>query len=119
MLLAGDRSEAAEIITRAVDAQCSIRDIYLKVFRPSLYEVGRLWQTGQITVAHENHFSAATQLIMSESYPRIYQYATKNGGVAVAACVAGELHEIGLRISADLLELEGWRTCYLGTNMPA
>ncbi|MGA9697066.1 MAG: cobalamin-dependent protein [Dehalococcoidales bacterium] len=118
-LLAGDRAEAAEIITRAVDTQCSIRDIYLQVFKPSLYEVGRLWQTGQITVAHEHFFSAATQLIMSELYPRIHQHAAKNGRVAVAACVSGELHEIGLRMSADLLELEGWRTCYLGANMPA
>jgi MerR family transcriptional regulator, light-induced transcriptional regulator len=118
-LLAGDRAEASEIITRAVDAQISIRDIYLNVFKPSLYEVGRLWQTGQITVAHEHFFSAATQLIMSELYPRIHQHAVKNGNVVVAACVSGELHEIGLRMAADLLELEGWQTYYLGANTPA
>jgi methanogenic corrinoid protein MtbC1 len=39
--------------------------------------------------------------------------------VAVAACVAGELHEIGLRMITDLLELEGWQTFYLGANTPA
>ncbi len=118
-LLAGDRAEAEEIITKAVDAQVSIRDIYLHVFKPGLYEVGRLWQSGKITVAHEHYFSAATQLIMSELYPRIHRYTAKNSGVVVAACVSGELHEIGLRMAVDLLELEGWRTCYLGANMPA
>jgi methanogenic corrinoid protein MtbC1 len=56
---------------------------------------------------------------MSEFYPAIQKHVTKTGRVAVAACVAGELHEIGLRMSADLLELEGWRTYYLGANMPA
>jgi methanogenic corrinoid protein MtbC1 len=118
-LLAGDRAGAADIIMNAINSQVSIRDIYLGVFKPSLYEVGRLWQTGQITVAHEHYFSAATQLIMSELYPLIHRQANKNGRIAVAACVAGELHEIGLRMSADLLELEGWQTYYLGANMPA
>ena len=79
-LLAGDRAEAAEIITRAVDTQIGIRDIYLNVFKPSLYEVGRMWQTGQITVAHEHFFSAATQLIMSELYPHIHQHACRCQG---------------------------------------
>jgi methanogenic corrinoid protein MtbC1 len=30
-----------------------------------------------------------------------------------------ELHEVGLRMSADLLEMAGWQTWYLGANMPA
>ena len=118
-LLAGNREEAAELIMKAVENGVSIRDIYLEVFKPGLYEVGRLWQSGQITVAHEHYFTAATQLIMSELYPRIHRHTAQNRGVVVAACVSGELHEIGLRMSADLLELEGWQTYYLGANTPA
>ena len=34
------------------------------------------------------------------------------------ACVAGETHEIGTRMVADLLELAGWDTIYLGGNVP-
>jgi methanogenic corrinoid protein MtbC1 len=118
-LLAGNREEAAGVIMKAVDNGVSIRDIYLNVFKPGLYEIGRLWQTGQITVAHEHFFSAATQLIMSELYPRIHRQIARKGNVAVAACVSGELHEIGLRMAADLLELEGWQAYYLGANTPA
>ncbi len=95
-LLAGNREEAAGLVMQAVDNGVSIRDIYLHVFKPGLYEVGRLWQSGRITVAHEHYFSAATQLIMSELYPRIHRHTAKNSGVVVAACVSGELHEIGL-----------------------
>jgi hypothetical protein len=36
----------------------------------------------------------------------------------VAACVSGELHEIGVRMLCDLLEMEGWNTIYLGANVP-
>lgn len=119
VLLDGERGKAGELITGAVDSGVSIRDIYLQVLAPCLYEVGRLWQTGQVTVAHEHFFSAATQFIMSELYPRIHKHAALNGRVAIAACVEGELHEIGLRMISDLLELEGWQTFYLGANTPA
>jgi methanogenic corrinoid protein MtbC1 len=119
VLLAGERGEASELITRAIESGVSIQDIYLRVLAPCLYEVGRLWQTGRITVAHEHFFSAATQFIMSELYPLIHKHVAQKGRVAVAACVAGELHEIGLRMITDLLELEGWRTFYLGANTPS
>ncbi|MGI2335863.1 MAG: cobalamin B12-binding domain-containing protein [Dehalogenimonas sp.] len=118
LLLVGDRQAARELIIRKLDEGAGIADIYLRVFQPALYEVGRLWQTGRITVAHEHFCSAATQLIMSELYSRIQAKANKKGQLVVAACVAGELHEIGLRMSADLLELAGWRTLYIGANTP-
>lgn len=119
VLLAGERGKASELIARAIDRGVSIRDIYLRVLKPCLYEVGRMWQNGRITVAHEHFFSAATQLIMSELYPQIHKQVVPDGRMAVAACVEGELHEIGLRMVSDLLELEGWRTFYLGANTPA
>lgn len=37
----------------------------------------------------------------------------------IAACVGAELHEIGLRMVADLFELDGWDTYYLGANLPS
>ena len=35
------------------------------------------------------------------------------------ACVAGEQHELGGRTLADVFELNGWRTSFLGANLPA
>jgi methanogenic corrinoid protein MtbC1 len=118
ILLTGDRAVAADLIMNTIKNQMKIRDIYVGVFKPALYEVGRMWQAGLITVAHEHFFTAATQFIMSELYPQIHKNVIKNGRVAVAACVAGELHEVGLRMCADLLELAGWQTFYLGANTP-
>jgi len=117
-LLRGDRHAAGRLVIEAVDAGVAVKDIYLHVFQESQYEVGRLWQLNRISVAQEHYCSAATQFIMSLLYPHIFN-AEKNGHVMVAACVAGDLHEIGLRIITDFLEIEGWDTFYLGASTPA
>lgn len=117
-LLAADRQSASRLILGAVGQGVSVRDIYLHVFQPSQHEVGRLWQANAATVAQEHFCTAATQLIMAQLYPYIFATA-KTGRRLVATAVPGELHEIGLRMVTDLLELDGWDTHYLGANMPA
>jgi methanogenic corrinoid protein MtbC1 len=70
-----------------------------------------------LSVAQEHYCTAATQLIMSQLYPHIFE-TEKNGRTLVATCVAGDLHEIGVRMVADFFEMEGWDTFYLGANAP-
>ena len=117
LLLACERHAAGRLILDAVDSGVSIRDVYLLVFQPCQREVGRLWEAGRITVAQEHYCTAATQVIMSQLAPRLFT-AERNGRRAVIACVAGETHEVGPRMVADLLELGGWDTIYLGGNVP-
>ncbi len=118
-LLRTDRHAASRMILADVEAGASVKDIYLNVFQPAQREIGRLWQTGRVTVAQEHYCSAATQLIMSQLYPYIFTGRRDKGRRLVACCVGGELHEIGLRMVADLLEMAGWDTYYLGANTPA
>ena len=117
LLLACDRHAAGRLILDAVDSGVSIRDVYLLVFRPCQREVGRLWEAGRITVAQEHYCTAATQVIMSQLAPRLFGTERK-GRRAVIACVAGEAHEVGPRMVADLLELGGWDSIFLGGNVP-
>ncbi len=56
---------------------------------------------------------------MSQLYPYIFRAEKEPRGTIVAACVTGELHEIGARMLCDLLEMEGWNTIYLGANVPS
>jgi MerR family transcriptional regulator, light-induced transcriptional regulator len=117
-LLRGERHVASRIILNAVQAGTSIRDIYLRAFQPSQREVGRLWQMNEINVAQEHYCTAATQLIMSQLYQHIFT-GQKAERTVIAACVAGDLHEIGARMVADLMEMDGWNTIYLGANVPS
>ncbi|MEJ7769333.1 MAG: cobalamin-dependent protein [Chitinophagaceae bacterium] len=42
----------------------------------------------------------------------------KKTATMVACTVSGNLHELGIRMVADLFEIDGWNTYYLGANMP-
>jgi methylmalonyl-CoA mutase cobalamin-binding domain/chain len=116
-LLNGNRFEASKIIMDAIKKGVPVKDIYIDIFQKSQYEVGRLWLENKITVAKEHFCSAATQQIMSQLYPYIFN-TDRNGKRMVAANVGGELHEIGIRMVADFFELDGWDTYYLGANTP-
>ncbi len=117
-LMASDRNAASQLILKAVkEHHTPIQQIYLHVFQPCQREVGLLWQTGRLSVAQEHFCTAATQLCMSQLYPYIFGN-DKNGKVSVITCAQGELHEIGVRMVADLLEMNGWDAFYLGANVP-
>jgi methanogenic corrinoid protein MtbC1 len=117
-LLRGERHIASRLILDAVNKdKISVKDIYLHVFQASQYEIGRLWQMNQISVAQEHYCTAATQLIMSQLYSYIFS-TERLDHTLVATSVGGDLHEIGVRMIADFFEMEGWDTYYLGANTP-
>ena len=116
-LLRGERHSASHCVLEAAKTGVSIKDLYLHVFQRTQYEIGRLWQMNQISVAQEHYCTAATQLIMSQLYPSILA-TKKKPHVLVASCVSNELHEIGGRMVADFLEMDGWNTFYIGANTP-
>ena len=118
LILDGKRQEAADYVFGLLDAGESIRGIYLDVFQPALYEVGRLWENNTISVAREHYCTAVTQSIISRMYPRMFTAET-NGLVMVGCCVQDELHEIGIRMVCDFFEMDGWDSHYLGANNPS
>lgn len=116
-LLHGNRNKANELIQELISRDVLITDIYMEIFHESQREIGKLWQINKITIAEEHYCTAATQLIMGQLYPKIFE-TPKNDLVFIGACVGGELHELGVRMVSDFLELAGWNTYYLGANTP-
>jgi len=117
-LLRGDRHSASQFVMKAVEEGVPVKEIYLDIFQNSQYEIGRLWLDNQISVATEHFCTAATQSIMAQLYPYIFT-TERFGRRLVAACVGGELHELGIRMVSDFFEMDGWDTYYLGANSPA
>lgn len=116
-LLRGDRQLASRLVLHAVEQGTPVRHIYLHVFQPAQHEIGRLWQLNRISVAEEHYCTAATQLIMSQLYPYIFA-SPRIGRTLVAACVSGDLHELGARMVSDFFEMDGWDSYYTGASTP-
>ncbi|MBP2629280.1 MAG: cobalamin B12-binding domain protein [Firmicutes bacterium] len=90
---------------------------YVEIIEPSLYEVGRLWEMGHISVAQEHLATAmVNRLLLTIFLHTGLGEATKPKVVIAAA--PNELHEIGASMVTDLLEQHGWQVDYLGANMP-
>jgi methanogenic corrinoid protein MtbC1 len=118
LLLQGDRQRPSELILQTIqEGQATVQDVYLQVFQPALYEVGRLWESSQVSVAVEHFCTAATQLVMSQLFPYILS-SKKASCSMVGCCVGNELHEVGMRMVSDFFEMQGWETYFLGANCP-
>ena len=114
----GDRRRAFQIIDTARDAGLDLAGIYLGIFQPALREIGGLWQNNELTVAEEHLATAITEAAMARAYERAFTWSTDGSRTLIAACADVERHEVGLRMLCDLLDLEGWRTTYLGSTVP-
>ncbi len=116
-LLEGDKEAASQLIFEAAEQGASPQDIYLYVFQSCQEQIGLLWQEGRLSVAQEHYCSAMTMLLMGQLYTRLVPPPAKPY-TAVIACVSHELHEIGARTVATFLEMDGWKTVYLGAQTP-
>ncbi|MBN2281115.1 MAG: cobalamin-dependent protein [Candidatus Marinimicrobia bacterium] len=116
-LLRGDRNVAANLIFDAIEHGIPIKKIYLQVFQPVQYEVGRLWHLNKINVAKEHYCTAVTQNIIARLYAHLFT-GQKSDKKIIATCAPGELHELGIRMVADFFQMEGWDTYFLGANTP-
>jgi methanogenic corrinoid protein MtbC1 len=117
-ILEGDRQKAASQLVDAAANGFSVRDIYLRVLVPVQHELGRMWHVGEVTVAEEHFATAVTASVMARLLP-MAQPKPRDGRVAIAVAVQCNGHELAARIVADFLELEGWRSIYLGADLPA
>lgn len=116
-VLEGNVADAIATVRRAAENGLDSRGVYLEVLLPAQREIGRLWHLGDVSVAEEHLVSATTQrsmAVLANTAPA----AEPNGKTLVAAAVAGNAHDIGLRAVADLFQLEGWRAIFVGSDVP-
>ena len=117
-LLSGRRAECGEFVEQLISEGWGMRDLYLKLFHQSLYDIGILWEQNQISVAAEHLATAVTESLLTLVYPAVFG-AERMGKRIVVSCVANEFHQIGAKMIADVCELNGWDSYFLGANTPS
>lgn len=100
-------------------SQKTFREVFRTVFLPFLNDIGLLWQTGVITIAHEHFLS---NLLRQKILYQIDQLHTTlpnpDQKVFVLYLPDNEVHELGLLYAQYELILHGHRTIYLGQSVP-
>lgn len=115
--LAGDLASARRTILTASDLGLSLDVIFGSVLRPALWELGKRWTNGAVSVAQEKEVSEVTRDLIAELGLRAAAPSGSATGGVVAACVAGERHELGLRMVSGLLRARGVSVHFLGADV--
>lgn len=116
-LLEPNTRKAVEVSQAYIKTVWDIPKWWEQIITPALYEVGRLWAEGEITVGQEHVATSITQRVISLHYPKILEIPRQHGTIVVSAS-PNEFHEIGARILADMLEIHGWDVYFTGANTP-
>jgi methanogenic corrinoid protein MtbC1 len=83
---------------------------------PLLEAVGDAWSSGDLDVRHEHFASACLGDFLRSVRMPLDDRAT--GEVVALATFPGELHGLGLQMSAVVFAAAGWRPLVLGVNTP-
>jgi methanogenic corrinoid protein MtbC1 len=116
-LLQGEPKDSLHIAHAAVVDASTLKEFMLQVIQPSMYKIGAMWESGEISVAREHLASSIVSTVLSSLYAATELPGPEKGHVLVAA-TSNEYHELGAWILSIMLEISGWHVSYLGANMP-
>ncbi len=106
---------AAHAILDAALTRFTVDGVADQVVLPAMREIGKRWQSGEISVAQE-HF--ATGVLRERMLALGRNWGAGIGPRALLACPPGELHDLGLVAFGVVLRDRGWRITYLGPDTP-
>jgi MerR family transcriptional regulator, light-induced transcriptional regulator len=106
---------ATQAVLDRLLADLSLPTVLRDVVLPYLADLGERWQRGAASIAME-HF--ASNIIRGRLAGLARGWGSGHGPQALLACPPGELHDMALMIFGIVLNRNGWRIDFLGTNTP-
>lgn len=113
----GDEAACGEIMDAAFRGNAGMLDIYQELIGPAMVHIGAWYKVEAIDVGQEHLASEIAQRMMARTV-QIVGPARKHGKLVLLGCAPNGWHVIGLRMIADYMRFCGWRTLYLGANVP-
>ena len=115
LLLRGDSAECLKLADQTIVTTADLKRFYLDVICPSMYRIGQLWESNQVTLSEEHLATVIVSQVMTSQYPRIIQFNVTRGK-SVVCLSANEFHELGARMVADFMEMAGWDVHFIGKS---
>lgn len=100
-------------------SETSFKEVFYTIFIPFIHEIGFLWQTNTISIAHEHFISylIKQKLLINTEKLQLLE-PTKTDKVFVLYLPDNEIHELGLMYLNYEIQLNGYKTIYLGETVP-
>ena len=92
-----------------------IEQVCDQLIKPTLWEIGRLWEQGLITVSIEHFASSFFHSLLTALFHALPPGET--GPLIILCCAPGEEHELAPLMLALLLRRAGMHVAYLGQNI--
>lgn len=113
----GMADEASAMILRAIDQGMSPQSAITEVLMPAEREIGNLWHSNDASIAQEHLLTNTTAELLAVIGQK-FAGERLDDRTAIAASVTGNVHDMGIRAAAVLLRIAGWRTVFLGSDLP-
>lgn len=113
----GDEAGCQAVVDCAMRAKAPLLEIYEELLGPAMGMVGAWYRVEAIDEAQEHMASSITERVMARIVS-VAGPARKTDFLCVLGCAPDSHHVIGLRMISDYLRLQGWRTLFIGANVP-
>ncbi len=110
-------AETLESVLMQASVGLSRRALFEQVVGPLMYSVGDMWRDGELKVVHEHLASAVVRTFLSNMSGAYKSH--ESAPAIVVTTPAGQIHEFGALMANITAASSGWRTVYLGPNIPA
>jgi methanogenic corrinoid protein MtbC1 len=115
--ISGDEATCEELVDQAFRAKVPLIDLYQDLLGSAMAQIGNWYKLGEITEAQEHMATSITERIMAR-VSHIVGPSRRIGKKAMLGCAPNSWHVIGLRMISDVLRMRGWKSLFLGANVP-
>lgn len=95
----------------------SLQSIYKDLINPVMVRIGTEWEQGVLSISKE-HIATAIILRTMAKLVSDHPRAPLKNQTILLGCIAGNYHELGLRMISDLCWIQGFETKFMGANVP-
>lgn len=66
-LVRGNRRDCHQRVTRLLESDIALNDLYFHLYQPAMYDISKLWEQNRISVATEHVATAITDGLLNLS----------------------------------------------------
>jgi len=114
-LVDGDEEAVRQLVTPHVETMVQRASFLDRVVGDALRKIGKKWECGELSVDVEHRASFIVADAVDRLRPRTMP---RDAALAVLACPPTEAHDLPLRLVRLVFEWCGWRTEFLGAELP-